>query len=344
MNKKAHKALILLSNSEGRATFGRETLNRCYPLLRPIAAVYRRTLLRKVRIISVIGSLENTRDEKAKMLEQLSPQSTAILNADDPHVMQMATRTRAKVLTFGSCENADVRAANIEISPPNGMKFDVEISNEIYSLRISLLGRHMVYPVLAALAVALAEDLNVTESCERLQNVESLEARMHSIALPNGAVLIRDDYKATRESVWGALETLAEYPARRKCLVLGGVSEICNKESNSFYRDLGSRISQSADYGYLRLDKNSFRRCLGAAAAGGMDRKRLTRIKLDPLSIIPLLPDNLGKGDVILIKGKPDYKISRLSLALMGKHVVCRKMSCPVSTSYCDNCSALSGR
>jgi len=72
-----------------------------------------------------------------------------------------------------------------------------------------------------------------------------------------------------------------------------------------------------------------------------MDRDRLTRIKLDPLSILHLFPDDLGKGDVILIKGRPDYKISRLSLALMGIKVTCRLMSCPVTTSYCDDCSVL---
>lgn len=426
MGNKLNKALILLGSSEGRWTFGRELLNRCYPLLRPIAAVYRRTVLRKIRIISVIGSLGksttckavaavvgdsrlrgfsntktmiiknllkyrpsspyavletgitgpgemagyasmlkpnlvvvtsiasehilsfkslgNARDEKSKMLAQLPPKATAILNGDDPNVMWMAPRTDAKILTFGINENSDVRAKNVKIDPPDGMKFDVQFRNETFSLRISLLGRHMVYPVLAALAVALAEGLSIPESSEKLRQIKPIEARMHSSVLPSGAVLIRDDYKATRESVWRALETLAEYPAERKYLVLGGVSEIFNKERYSFFRDLGSKISQSADYGYVRLDKNSFRRCLAAAAAGGMDRKRLTRIKFDPLSIISLLPDNLGKGDVILIKGRPDYKISRLSLALMGKHVGCRKMSCPVSTSYCDNCSTLSGR
>lgn len=288
------------------------------------------------------GSLENIRAEKSKMLLNLPSEKTAILNADDPNVMWMATLTAAKIITYGTRENSDVRAENIQISPPDGMEFDVKIVNESYHLRLPWLGRHMVFPALAALAVAVAEGIDVPESLKNLEKLRPVLGRMQGVPLPSGAVMIRDDCKATRESVWSALETLGEYPAERKFLVLGGVSEILNNERYDFFRDLGSKISKAADYVYLHMDKNSFRCCRVGAATGGMDRDRMTRVKLDPLSILHLLPDDLGEGDVILIKGRPDYKISRLSLALTGTHVNCRIQSCPVTTSYCDGCSKLS--
>ncbi|MFH1965567.1 MAG: Mur ligase family protein, partial [Acidobacteriota bacterium] len=262
-------------------------------------------------------------------------------NADDPNIMWMATLTRAGIITYGIHEKSDVHAKNIQINPPSGMECDVEINKESYRLKIPWLGRHLIYQALAALAVAVAEGIDIPESCRNLEKLKTVEGRMQGVVLPSGAVLIRDDCKATRESIWSALETLGEYPAERKFLVLGGVSEILNNERYAFFRDLGSRISKAADYGCLYMDNNSFRCCRVGAAAGGMDRDRLTRIKLDPLSILHLLPDDLGKGDVILIKGRPDYKISRLSLALMGKEVNCRIMSCPVTTSFCDDCSML---
>ena len=199
----------------------------------------------------------------------------------------------------------------------------------------------MIYPTLAALAVAESEGRNIPETCRILQELKPVEARMNTVTLPSGAILIRDDYKATRESVWRALETLKEYPAERRILVLGGVSEIFNEERYEFYRDLGSRFAGAADYVYLFLQKNPFRRCRIGATEAGMDPDRITRINSDPLSIIPLLPKDLETGDAILVKGRTDYKISRLSLALMGKKVSCRLMSCSVTTSFCDNCSML---
>ncbi|MFH1966122.1 MAG: Mur ligase family protein [Acidobacteriota bacterium] len=423
MSLKIKKHLSLLKTPFGRRDISHTILNQFYPLTRPLAALYRKTVLRRVKIISVIGSLgksttcraiaavvgdtelkgfsnyknsivrnmlkhgpsspyavletavggpglmagygamlkpdivvvtsiasehiltfgslENTREEKADMLRSLSPDKTAVVNADDPNVMWMADNTRARVITCGTEEGADVRAENIRISPPDGMEFDVEIGGKSYHVRIPLLGRHMIYPTLFALAVAGSEGRNIPETCRILQELKPLEGRMNTVTLPSGAILIRDDYKATRESVWRALKTLKEYPAERRILVLGGVSEIFNQERYEFYRDLGTRFAGAADYVYLFLQKNPFRRCRIGATEAGMDPDRITRINSDPLSIIPLLPEDLGTGDAILVKGRTDYKISRLSLALMGKKVNCRLMSCSVTTSFCDNCSML---
>ncbi len=291
--------------------------------------------------ILTFGSLENAREEKVKMLKALPPGKTAILNADDPNVMWMAEKTRARIVTYGTAEESDIRSVNIRISPPDGMEFDVEIRGNSYHLRIPLLGRHMIYSTLAALAVADSEGMDIPAVCRTLYELKPMEARMNAVFLHSGAILIRDDYKATRESVWRALETLAEYPAKRKIVVLGGVSEIFNHERYDFYRDLGSRIARSADHAFLYLQKNSFRRCRIGAVESGMAPEQITRIRFDPLSITSMLPGDLGNGDVILVKGRTDYKISRLSLDLMGEKVKCRLMSCSVTTSHCDECSML---
>ena len=307
-------------------------------MLKPDIAVV--TSIASEHILS-FGSLEETRHEKSKMLRSLPPEKTAILNADDPNVMWMAGQTDARIITYGMDKNADIRAENLRIIPPGGMEFDAVLGENRFHLRISLLGRHMIYPALASLAIARLEGLDLAKACKSLEAVEPVQGRMYGVTLPSGAVLVRDDYKATRESVWRALETIREYPARRKILVLGGVSEIFNEERYEFYRDLGSRIAGSVDLAYLFMQKNSFRRCRVGAENEGMDRSSMTRIRFDALSISSLLPEDLGEGDVILIKGRTDYKISRLSLALMGRKVNCRLLSCPITTSFCDTCSML---
>jgi len=307
-------------------------------MLKPDIAVV--TSIASEHILS-FGSLEETRHEKSKMLRSLPPEKNVILNADDPNVMWMAGQTDARIITYGMNKNADIRAENIRIIPPGGMEFDAVLDENRLHLRISLLGRHMVYPALASLAIADLEGLDLQNACRTIEDVQPVQGRMCGVILPSGAVLVRDDYKATRESVWRALETIREYPARRKILVLGGVSEIFNEERYEFYRDLGSRIASSVDLAYLFMQKNTFRRCRIGAENEGMDRSSITRIRFDALSISSLLPEDLGEGDVILIKGRTDYKIARLSLALMGRNVNCRLMSCPITTSFCDNCSML---
>lgn len=291
--------------------------------------------------ILTFKSLERIRQEKSEMLRALSPDQTAVLNADDPNVAWMANRTQAQILTFGIENPADIKAEKVSISPPGGMEFEVSHHGDVLRLRIPFLGRHMVYPALAALAVASGQGINLKEAAEILEKTSPAKARMQAVELPSGAILIRDDYKATRESVWRALETLEEYPAERKILVLGGVSEITNQERYQFYRDLGKRIAQSSDFAVLHLQRNAFKKCQIGAKGASSQPKQLVRTSADPLSILDLLPSNLGKGDVLLIKGKTDYKVSRLALALMGRNVNCRLLSCRQTIISCEGCSML---
>ena len=48
-------------------------------------------------------SLEATARAKGQLVELLPSTGMAILNADDPHVLAMASRTSARVVTFGTC-------------------------------------------------------------------------------------------------------------------------------------------------------------------------------------------------------------------------------------------------
>lgn len=289
------------------------------------------------------GTLENTRDEKAEMLRVLSPEKTAILNADDPNVMWMAGQTAAGIVTCGFSDTADVRAGNFEILPPGGMGFLIEAEGQSWPIRISIPGRHMVFPVLAAVAVALIEKMDMSETCRALERIQPQEGRMQTVKLPSGAVLIRDDFKSNRESVQAALQTLKEYPAGRKILVLGGVSEIQNSERYEFYRELGKEIASSADLAFLFLQKNSFRRCRNEAVEAGMDPENIARANDDPLAALPLLPSDLGEGDVILVKGRTEHRMARLSLHLMGRDVQCKLTSCHLAVD-CGKCGILGQR
>jgi len=138
---------------------------------------------------------------------------------------------------------------------------------------------------------------------------------------------------------------LEEFPARRKILVLGGVSEVSNQERYSYFRDLGTRIGRAADFAYLHLQRNQFRRCRSGAVESRMNAENIFRIKSDPISIRPLLPDDLGPGDVILVKGRSENRFSRLSLLLMGKQVECRLEKCRFTLAVdCQGCELLGQR
>ena len=71
-----------------------------------------------------------------------------------------------------------------------------------------------------------------------------------------------------------------------------------------------------------------------------MNPENMIRAEGDPVSVLSLIPEDLGRGDAILIKGRTDHRTSRLSLCLMGRKVNCRLHSCHLPVD-CENCELL---
>src|SRR5215213_8356521 len=61
------------------------------------------------------GSVEGIVVAKGELVEALAEDGTAVLNADDPRVLGMASRTAARVVTTGRGEDADVRAVDVAL-------------------------------------------------------------------------------------------------------------------------------------------------------------------------------------------------------------------------------------
>ena len=191
-----------------------------------------------------LGTVEDTREEKAHIVRALSPDGTAILNGDDPNVRWMATQTRARVLTFGVGQDNDVRASDVRLDWPHGMTFRVHTAAGSRLITTRLMGRPMVYSLLAAVAVAVTEGQSLDDIARRLATLEATGGRLEVVPLPSGAVLVRDEYKGTEEATAAALDLLAELPAKRKIAVMGEVSDILGPQGD-VYRRLGACLAKS---------------------------------------------------------------------------------------------------
>jgi len=306
-------------------------------MLNPDLAVV--TSIASEHILS-FGSLECTRQEKVNLIRGLSPEKRVILNADDPNVMWMAGQTNADIVTCGFSENADFKALDYQLLPGQGIRFLIRSQEETWPVRIGIPGRQTVFPVLAAVAAAVINDIDPETAISRLEKLESLTGRMQLFRTPSGATLIRDDFKSNKESVRNALETMRDYPAKRKILILGGVDEIQNREIYSYYRELGSLIADATDTALLFLHSKPFRRFRAGAVDAGMAPESVIRVDGDPLSALPLLPEDLGEGDLLLVKGRNRHRTARLSLHLLGEKVGCRIPSCLLGVD-CDVCELL---
>lgn len=285
-----------------------------------------------------LGTLETTREEKADMVRALSPSGLAVLNGDDPNVLWMRGQTRANVITYGTGDNNDIRASNIRLDWPQGMRFRVHAQGETRELRTRLIGRHMVYPVLAAVAVALAKGCSLDECAPRLEGLGPTPGRMQLQRLDNGAVLVCDYFKSSYETVVAALDALSEIPASRRLVVLGEVSEPPGSQG-PIYRGFGERVAQIASRAIFV--GHSFQRYKAGATRGGMPAGALTDAGDSVLDAAEAIRHELGPGDVVLIKGRDTQRLDRVALALAGRKVRCTIPVCRLKHTRCHQCPML---
>lgn len=176
------------------------------------------------------GSQEAIATAKGELVEALAPSGVAVLNLDDPLVIGMAPRTRARVSTFGTTSGAAVRLERVELDELSRPSYDLRHGNERVHVRMRLLGEHQALNAAAAATAALAAGVGLAAIGESLSRVSALSKwRMELHERADGLVVINDAYNANPDSVRAGLEALAEIgrrSGRRTVAVLGEMREL----------------------------------------------------------------------------------------------------------------------
>ncbi|HEX2380993.1 MAG TPA: UDP-N-acetylmuramoyl-tripeptide--D-alanyl-D-alanine ligase, partial [Acidimicrobiales bacterium] len=175
----------------------------------------------------LFGSLEEVAAAKSELVEALPGGGVAILNADRPLVLAMASRTAAQVITFGiDATGVDVTAAAIEVDDELRPSFELRSPWGNASVRLPVAGLHQVSNALAAASAALATGVTPEEVAAGLATASISPWRMELRRASSGAIVINDAYNANPASTEAALRSLAALPARRRIAVLGVMAEL----------------------------------------------------------------------------------------------------------------------
>lgn len=286
-----------------------------------------------------LGNIESTRHEKMQILAGLSPQGVAVLNGDDPNVRWMERQTKARVVTFGLAEANDVRASDITLDWPKGTRFRLHAFGKTYEVRTRLVGQVMIYPILAAITASLMEGIPFDQILLSLEKLSPTPGRLEPIQLPNGAFILRDDYKSSLETVDEAIDLFSKIPAKRRIVVLGEVSEPPGAQG-PIYRNIGERIAKAASRAIFI--GGNFQRYSAGARRGGLPSSSLMDAGRSVLKAAEILRSDLDPGDVILIKGRDSERLDRITLSLMGRAVRCNLNYCNTRVEErCERCPML---
>jgi UDP-N-acetylmuramoyl-tripeptide--D-alanyl-D-alanine ligase len=161
---------------------------------------------------------------------------------------------------------------------------------------------------------------------------------LEPVPLPNGALILRDDFKSPLETINAALDVLAEIPARRRIVVLGDVSEPFGAQWQ-IYRKVGERIAQIAAKGIFLGGK--FRAYAAGAKSAGLPSSSIMDAERSVLKAVELLREDLRSGDVVLVKGRDTQHLDRITLSLIGRKVHCDIDFCNTRAVRCEICPNL---
>ncbi|WP_344939027.1 Mur ligase family protein [Sphaerisporangium flaviroseum] len=89
-------------------------------------------------------------EAKGELVEALPADGFALLNADDPYVLGMAGRTRARILLYGGSAQAQVRAEDVRMADRARTAFELVTPSGRARVELNLIGEHQVSNALAA--------------------------------------------------------------------------------------------------------------------------------------------------------------------------------------------------
>ncbi|HUR05188.1 MAG TPA: UDP-N-acetylmuramoyl-tripeptide--D-alanyl-D-alanine ligase [Nonomuraea sp.] len=190
--------------------------------------------------IGVFGGKEAIAKAKGELVEALPRTGVAVLNADDPLVLEMASRTEARVTLFGRSEAAAIRAEDVTVDERGRASFTLRTPSGSGQVRLKLYGAHAVENALAAAAAGYELGLPVATIAAELSEATPLSRwRMEVTDRPDGVTVVNDAYNANPDSMRAAFEAFGVLgKGRRRFAVIAALREL-GEESAALNEELG---------------------------------------------------------------------------------------------------------
>jgi UDP-N-acetylmuramate--alanine ligase len=263
------------------------------------------------------GDIEKLKSSFIEFLHNLPFYGLAVVCSDDPGVNDVLADIGRSVTTYGTNENADVRAVNIVFSEGQ-TEFDVVLagdtgmSSSVMHVTLGLPGMHNVRNALAAIAVAdelqIASDA-VVKALEEFEGIDRRFQRLGEVKTIAGTVMLVDDYGHHPTEIAATLSAAKSgWPDKRVVLVF-------QPHRYSRTRDLlddFANVLSEADVLILLDVYAAGEEPIAGADGRAMARAIRTRGSVEPVfvesldDVQPVLLDLLEDGDLVLTMGAGD--------------------------------------
>lgn len=257
--------------------------------------------------VGEFGSPDVTAQAKGEIVDALSADGTAVLNADDHRVAAMAERSAGRVLTFG--RSGDVVLGDVELDTAGEPHFTLGHGGETVEVHVPQIGAHHASNAAAAAAAGIAVGLDLPTIATRLGRAGARSPmRMARHVRADGLVVIDDAYNANPESMAAALRTLPSLGGARTVAVLGEMLEL-GPDSAAQHRGVGRLADELGIDLVLAVGPGAAGIAEGAGERG--------RAVADVSEAVSVLSAWLAPDDVVLVKASRGARLERVTEALL---------------------------
>jgi UDP-N-acetylmuramate--alanine ligase len=259
------------------------------------------------------GDVEKLKSSFIEFLHNLPFYGLAVVCTDDPGVNDVLADIGRSVTTYGTNDEADVRAVNVVFTAAT-TEFDVVRKNSDDSLhvRLQLPGMHNVRNALAAIAVADELQVGSAVVAKALEEFEGIDRRFQSLGevkTAAGTVMLVDDYGHHPTEIAATLSAAnTGWPGKRVVLVF-------QPHRYSRTRDLMddfATVLSDADVLVLLDVYAAGEEAIAGADGRAMARAIRSRGSVEPVfvesldDLQPVLLGLLEDGDLVLTMGAGD--------------------------------------
>ena len=254
--------------------------------------------------LEFFDSLAGIARAKYELIESLPPNGTAVLNADDEYVSQFGRDFKGRVITYGTAHAADVRADNIQSCGTEGARFDIVTAVEREPAKLPLVGAHNILNALAAVSVALARGLRLSEAVTALATLMPADKRGQVLQVGNITV-INDCYNSNPKALNAMVDALANMKAGRRIVVAGEMLEL-GPAGEAMHREAGQHLAEK------KIDVLLGVRGLAQAMVEGARQAGATAdFVATPEEAGAWLARETREGDVVLLKASRGVKLEK---------------------------------
>jgi UDP-N-acetylmuramoyl-L-alanyl-D-glutamate--2,6-diaminopimelate ligase len=157
---------------------------------------------------------------KLRLFSGLAPDAVVVVNSDDARAGDIIANTRARIITFGLSQQADIRPAGPVDQGLGGLTFTATTPAGTINIESSLVGRHNIYNILTAVGMGLALGFPRDAVVAGISRMKAVPGRMEKVdaGQPFGVFV---DYAHTEDALLRLLEAVREVAVKRVITVFG---------------------------------------------------------------------------------------------------------------------------